>query len=316
MRLKVVFVFAASWLCAVVSIDSGTLSWQVAAMSGRTAILLFAFIAAFFSGGDAGLRAVAPGRTVEKSDFDSSSDVFPAPVSDAKPLAHYTYEIVNVFPHDRGAFTQGLVFYNGGFLESTGLNGQSSLREVELKTGKVLRKKDINAEYFAEGLAVAGDKAYQLTWKAGKAFVYDIKTFHQESELSYDGEGWGLTTDGHLLILSDGTSRLRFLDPSTFKLKHTIVARMQGQPMSNLNELEWVKGEIYANIWQTDFIASIDPKTGNATAMIDFTGLLPLADRDANTDVLNGIAYDERGDRLFVTGKCWPKVFEVRLKAE
>lgn len=287
-------------------------------MRGKVVLLTFAVALPLLIGGHAYLRAVTPRvEQARGSVSDPSQDAAsPAPLSDTKAVLHYSYEIVNAFPHDRGAFTQGLVFLNGSFVESTGLNGQSSLREVELKTGRVLRRQDVPAQYFAEGLAVLGDKAYQLTWKAGKAFVYDVKTFHLEREFSYDGEGWGLTTDGQTIIMSDGTSRIRFLAPDSFKVKRTVRVSLQGQPLSNLNELEWVKGEIFANVWQTDYVARIDPETGRVTGMIDFTGLLGLGDRDANTDVLNGIAYDASGDRLFVTGKCWPKLFEVRLKAE
>lgn len=272
------------------------------------------------SGGN-GFRATAAKRDDAKgaaSNAEQSSDLAfdPGCVSDSTPISRYSYEVVNVFPHDRGAFTQGLVFLNGGFLESTGLNGQSTLREVELKTGRVLRQKKVAAQYFAEGLAVLDGKAYQLTWRAGKAFEYDLKTFDQEKELTYEGEGWGLATDGRRLILSDGTSEIRFLDPDSFKVKRTIKVLMQGQPLNNLNELEWVKGEIFANVWQTDYVARIDPSSGRVKGMIDFTGLLELRDREANTDVLNGIAYDPATDRLFVTGKCWPKLFEVKLKPE
>ena len=225
----------------------------------------------------------------------------------------YTYQIVNTFPHDRNAFTQGLVFLDGKLIESTGLIGQSSLREVNLTNGVVLRQAPVNG-YFAEGLAVLGGKAYQLTWKARKGFVYDEATFRREREFTYTGEGWGLTTDGHWLILSDGTSQIRFLDPATFKVERTIQVTLRGQPIDQLNELEYVQGEIFANVWKTDLVMRIDPASGVVTGEIDFTGLLPPGDYEANTDVLNGIAYDSTTDRLFVTGKFWPKLFEVRLK--
>jgi glutamine cyclotransferase len=212
------------------------------------------------------------------------------------------------------AFTQGLVWLDGALLESTGLYGQSSLRRVELPTGRVLQQVTVPLDYFAEGLAVLQGKLYQLTWQNQKAFVYDLATFQLEKEFAYDGEGWGLATDGQALILSDGTDRIRFLDPATFAVKRVINVSDHGRPVVRLNELEYVKGEIFANVWQTDFIARIDPATGAVLGWIDLGGLLPPEDRDATTDVLNGIAYDAAADRLFVTGKLWPKLFEVKLE--
>jgi len=226
----------------------------------------------------------------------------------------FTCEVVHAWPHDRGAFTQGLVVRSGEFLESTGLNGESTLREVEIETGRVLKQISIAREYFAEGLAVIGDRAYQLTWQNGRGFVYDADTFRLEREFTYDGEGWGLTTDGQLLILSDGTSRIRFLDPGTFKVVRTLEVAASGKPLRELNELEWIHGEIFANVWQTNEIVRIDPATGRVRGVIDCGGLLAPQDRAPDTDVLNGIAYDAATDRLFITGKRWPKVFEVRLK--
>jgi glutamine cyclotransferase len=225
----------------------------------------------------------------------------------------YTYEVVKVYPHDRSAFTQGLVYLKGALLESTGLNGESTLRKVDLETGNVLQSIDVPAEYFAEGLALQDGKLFQLTWQNNKCFVYDLETFQKEKEFTYPGEGWGLTTDGHSLIMSDGTDQIRFLDPATFAEKRRITVLTNGQPVTRLNELEYIKGEIYANVWTTDYVVRIDPATGKITGVIDFTGLLAPSDRDQNTDVLNGIAYDPDGDRLFVTGKHWPKLFEVRL---
>ena len=226
----------------------------------------------------------------------------------------YSYAIVHVYPHDPSAFTQGLVFLDGALLESTGLNGQSTLRKVELKTGRVLKEVKVSAQYFAEGLAVLGDRVFQLTWQNHKGFVYDLESFRLEKEFTYDGEGWGLTTDGHWLILSDGTDHIRFLDPATFEVKRTIRVRCQNRPLDRLNELEYIKGEIFANIWGADYVVRIDPATGKVTGVIDFTHLLAAQDRSVDTDVLNGIAYDAAADRLFVTGKRWPKLFEVCLK--
>jgi len=226
----------------------------------------------------------------------------------------YTYEVVHTFPHDRKAFTQGLVFLDGKLLESTGLNGQSTLREVDLSSGRVLRRVQVPDRYFAEGLAVIGGNAYQLTWQAHKGFVYDEATFRLDHQFAYSGEGWGLATDGHWLILSDGTPQIRFLDPATFRVERAIQVAVRGQPVSQLNELEYIRGEIFANVWQTPYVVRIDPANGAVTGVIDFAGLLPPADRNPTTDVLNGIAYDAAHDRLFITGKFWPKLFEVRLK--
>ncbi|HVV70832.1 MAG TPA: glutaminyl-peptide cyclotransferase [Verrucomicrobiae bacterium] len=226
----------------------------------------------------------------------------------------YTYEVVHTWPHDRRAFTQGLVFLDGQFIESTGLNGQSTLRRVDLATGMVIKEVEIPSQYFAEGLAVLNGKAFQLTWQNHKGFVYDLKSFRSEGEFSYSGEGWGLTTDGHSLILSDGTSQIRFVNPETFKVERTINVTHRTWPVDHLNELEFIKGEIFANIWGADYVVRINPLTGFVSGAIDFSGLLSVQDRAVDTDVLNGIAYDSVGDRLFVTGKRWPKMFEVRLK--
>jgi glutamine cyclotransferase len=227
----------------------------------------------------------------------------------------YTCTVVATWPHDTGAFTQGLVWRNGGLLESTGLNGRSSLREVELKTGRVLKRVDLAHEHFAEGLAVVGDKAYQLTWRGGKGFVYDADTFRLEKEFAYEGEGWGLATDGRSLILSDGTRRLRFLDPVTFKVTRTVEVVENGQAVDELNELEWINGEIFANVWHTDRIVRIDPASGRVRGVIDCTVIVAASGRSGDEAVLNGIAYDAAGDRLFITGKLWPKIFEVRVVA-
>ncbi len=263
----------------------------------------------FASGGGAGVvdNSVFP-RSEEKAAAPKVADV----ATDTVQL--YTYEIVNAYPHDRGAFTQGLVYLDGCFLESTGLNGESSLRKTDLKTGTVLNEQKIAEQYFAEGLALLGGKLFQLTWRNQKAFVYDLGDFKLEREFNYAGEGWGLTTDGVSLIMSDGTDQIRFLDPATFAEKRRITVQMRGRPVDRLNELEYVKGAILANVWETNNVVRIDPATGWVTAVIDFSGLLSPQDRDGTTDVLNGIAYDVARDRLFVTGKRWPEIFEVRLK--
>jgi glutamine cyclotransferase len=226
----------------------------------------------------------------------------------------YGYEVVNTYPHDAQAFTQGLVFDAGALVESTGLEGHSTLRRVELQTGKVVQKVDVPTFYFAEGLTLFGGKLYQLTWKAEKGFVYDPQTFKKTGEFTYEGEGWGLTHDADSLILSDGSNRIRFIDPNTNQVRRTIDIRDDGKPVYELNELEYVKGEIYANVWHDNRVARIDPQTGRVNGWIDFSGLLKPGEVTDEEAVLNGIAYDETGDRLFVTGKLWPKLFEVRLR--
>lgn len=227
--------------------------------------------------------------------------------------ARFGYEVVRAYPHDPAAFTQGLIFRDGVLYESTGLNGESSLRKVKLETGEVLARRDVESRYFAEGLTEWNGKLIQLTWQTRIGFVYDLATFEPARTFGYLGEGWGLTHDETRLIMSDGTANLRFLDPSTLTETSHMTVTDRGRPMTMLNELEYVKGEVLANVWGTDAILRIAPATGQVTGWIDLTGLLPLSDRRPSTDVLNGIAYDAAGDRLFVTGKRWPKLFEIRL---
>jgi glutamine cyclotransferase len=231
-----------------------------------------------------------------------------------QPAPTYTYEIVHTYPHDPDAYTQGLIFDNGQLLESTGRNGKSSLRRVDLQTGKVLQQVVVPEEYFAEGIALLQEKIYQLTWQHQLCFVYDHQTFKKIEQLSYDGEGWGLATDGHSLILSDGTSRLRFLSPDNFSVTRTLEVLDGKEPVKELNELEYVKGQIYANVWHQQRIAIIDPKSGKVTGWLNLDGLLSPNEVADEEGVLNGIAYDEKTDRLFVTGKLWPKLFEIRVK--
>ena len=237
----------------------------------------------------------------------------PLPVA-ASGVIPYTYEVIATWPHDPKAFTEGLLVRNGELFESTGLYGQSSLREVEISTGRIVKQVSVPAQFFGEGLTIIGDHAYQLTWRSGKGFVYDADTFRLEREFTFESEGWGLTTDGHWLIQSDGTNRIRFLDPATFRVVRTLDVVAEGKPVSRLNELEWINGEIFANVWLTDKVMRIDPATGQVRGVIDFSGLLAPQDHGPETDVLNGIAYDAANDRLFITGKRWPKIFEVRLK--
>jgi len=227
---------------------------------------------------------------------------------------HQDYEIVNVYPHDPTAFTQGLVIIDGRLFESAGRYGQSNLREVDLESGRVLRRHDVEAKYFAEGLTAWRETLVQLTWTAGAAFVYDRASFKLLRTHQYRGEGWGLTHDGRRLILSDGSPDLRFLDPETFEETGRVTVRDNGSPLEEINELEYVRGEILANVWETDRIARINPASGDVIGWIDLSGLLAAGEVTSHEAVLNGIAYDAARDRLFVTGKLWPKLFEIRVK--
>ena len=221
--------------------------------------------------------------------------------------------VVHTYPHDESAFTQGLVFADGHLYESTGLNGHSSLRMVDVETGRVLQELPVPSQFFAEGLTVWGSTLVQLTWQAHLGFVYDRFSFRLLRTFNYDGEGWGLTQDGKSLILSDGTAELRFLDPQTFREQRRITVKDHGRPVTELNELEFVRGQIYANIWHSDRIARIQPATGKVIGWIDLKDLLPVSERSNGEAVLNGIAYDAAHDRLFVTGKLWPKLFEIKI---
>jgi glutaminyl-peptide cyclotransferase len=224
-----------------------------------------------------------------------------------------TYRVVKTFPHDRQAFTQGLIFVDGQLYESTGIAGQSSLREEDLETGRILQFKVVPKQYFAEGLTQWGNTLVQLTWQSHTALIYDRSNFKFLRTFHFEGEGWGLTQDGKSLILSDGTATLRFIDPATFREVSRVVVKDHGNPVNELNELEYVRGEIYANIWHSDQIARISPATGKVIGWIDLGGLLPANERSSDEAVLNGIAYDSEHGRLFVTGKLWPRLFEIKL---
>ena len=226
----------------------------------------------------------------------------------------YSYEVVNTYPHDTHAFTEGLFYLNGFLYESTGLERQSTIRKEKLETGEVLQKIDVPAQYFGEGIVNWKNRLISLTWKSQVGFVYDLNTLKVKSHFAYEGEGWALTQDGKRLIMSDGTPDLRFLDPQTLKVTGRITVTYDGKPVPQVNELEWVKGRIYANVWETNMMIIIDPQRGDITGVVDLTGLLPGDERPPGTDsVLNGIAYDSAQDRLFVTGKNWPKLFEIRV---
>lgn len=223
------------------------------------------------------------------------------------------HRVVNVYPHDPDAYTQGLIFRDGYLFESTGQYGRSTLRKVELKTGRVVQQRRLAPEYFGEGLAEWNGRLVQLTWDSQLAFVYDLSSFASRGTFGYSGEGWGLTHDGQQFVLSDGTPTLRFLDPATFRETRRLLVTDDGVPVKNLNELEYISGEIYANVWQTDRIARISPQTGKVTRWIDLTGLTSAVHQLDPEAVLNGIAYDADGSRLFVTGKLWPKLFEIEV---
>ncbi len=246
------------------------------------------------------------------------------PANSATPMADkvpvYGYDIVKTYPHDPKAFTQGLVVYNNFFYEGTGGrqsdNFHSTLRKVEIETGKVLQNIPIDGKYFGEGITIFNDKIFQITWQEQKAFVYDVNDFKVMKEFSYFGEGWGITHDATNLIMSDGTQVLRFINPDNFQVVKTLVVTDEkNKPIEEINELEYVKGEIWANIWQEGWIARIDPASGKLIGRIDLEDLAnQQMDEDRNADVLNGIAYDEAADRLFITGKKWRKVFEIKVK--
>ena len=238
---------------------------------------------------------------------------FIAPAAAVAQVPVYGFEVVRTYPHDRRAFTQGLAFHDGQLLESTG-RYPSTVRRVRLEDGVVLQLHELDDEYFGEGLTVIGDRIVTLTWKNGKAFVWDADDLEPRGEHTYEGEGWGLTHDSTRLIMSDGTAALRFLDPVTLEETGRVPVTLQGRPVTRINELEWVEGEVFANLWQTDFIIRINPTTGEITGIIDLTDLMPdRSGLDPTDAVLNGIAWDPVGRRLFVTGKNWPTLFEIRL---
>ena len=238
----------------------------------------------------------------------------PATVAQRRPAPVQSYKVIATFPHDTSAFTQGLVFADGQIYESTGLNGESSLRRVDIATGKTLQRIDVPKEYFAEGLALVGDELLQLTWQHKLGFVYDRKTFKQKRTFSYTTEGWGIAYDGaSRLVMSDGTDTLTFLDPKTFAPLKRMRVQDAGRWVPHLNELEWIEGEIWANVWQTDRIARISPNTGDVNAWIDFSALFPRVERVPPADELNGIAYDSATRRIFITGKKWPRLYQITV---
>ena len=231
-------------------------------------------------------------------------------------VPRYGFKVIRIYPHDPRAFTQGLEFRNGTLYEGTGLEGRSTLRREDLETGKVIEKIDLAPQIFGEGITVVNGRIIQVTWVSHRGFIYHRSSFKLIQTFAYPGEGWGLANDGRHIYLSDGTPEIRCLDPATMKEERRLTVHDGREEIHKLNELEWVRGELFANIWQTDRIARISPVNGQVLGWIDLTGLLPSEDRTAETDVLNGIAYDSARDRLFVTGKLWPKLFEIRLVPE
>jgi glutaminyl-peptide cyclotransferase len=227
----------------------------------------------------------------------------------------YRYIVKNAYPHDTGAFTEGLFFREGQLYESTGQKGHSSLRKVDLKTGRVLQKKELAPEFFGEGTTAVGANIVNLTWQSNVGFIFDAKTFALKGRFNYKGEGWGLASDAEHVYMSDGSADIRILDPKTLAEQRRIHVTADGKPITQLNELELVEGQLFANVWGTDVIARIDPDSGNVVGWIDLTGLLPPDQRGtSNVDaVLNGIAYEPKGRKLYVTGKLWPKLFEIEL---
>lgn len=240
----------------------------------------------------------------------------PKPAAVSVPV--YGYRVVRAYPHDPRAFTEGL-FYRDGFLyESTGLNGRSAVRKVQLATGRVLQEAKLPSRYFGEGIVAWKDRLLQLTYTTETGLIYDFGSFARRSEFHYPGQGWSLTHDGHRIIMDDGTPEIRFWDPQTLRETGRMTVTENGQPLNYLNELEWVGGKLYANVWHTDRIAIVDTPSGKVTGWIDLTGLLPKAERlggaEGEEQVLNGIAYDAAGGRLFVTGKYWPRLFQIEVR--
>ena len=267
------------------------------AVAASAALLMFALMRS-------GSESQSNGTAVNKS--TAASD---------ERARRVSYEVVNSYAHDSTSFTQGLLWHDGGFYESTGQYGHSKLRRLEFPSGKVLKETSLSPELFGEGLALVDSRLIQLTWKSHRGFVYDLNTFRLLQEFGYDTEGWGLTYDGKNLILSDGSSDLFYLDPQTFKPIKKLGVRMNGRPVQELNELEFIDGEIWANVWQTDLILRIDPSTGLVASFLDLKGILAPTDKTGGEDVLNGIAYDAEHKRIFITGKLWPRIFEIRIRS-
>lgn len=235
------------------------------------------------------------------------------PVQETANARQLNFRVVKSYPHDATAFTQGLLWHNGHLIEGTGREGHSQLRRVNLDTGTVIQRQNLPTEVFGEGVALADNRLIQISWQNGRAFVYDESTFNKLHEWKYEGEGWGLTYNGKQLIMSDGSDKLTLRDSKTFAPLEILSVTFNGKPLTQLNELEWIKGKIWANVWQTDYIVVINPTSGVVEQYLDCANLLGTGSRSGREDVLNGIAYDEKNDRIFITGKWWPRLFEIQL---
>ena len=236
--------------------------------------------------------------------------LFLLPYASAEVI-NYSYEVVNTYPHDKNAFTQGLLYKNGFLYEGTGLKGESSLRKVDLKTGQIQKINNLADQYFGEGITIFQDKIYQLTWKSKTGFVYDMN-FNRIKKFNYSTEGWGLTNNYKHLIMSDGTNKLYYINPDSFKIEKILKVKMNHKPLENINELEYIKGKIYANIWQKNIIVKINPDTGQVTGIINLEGIINPENYEHKLNVLNGIAYNKENDKLLITGKLWPHIFEIK----
>jgi len=268
------------------------------------------FIYRFLSISSIVLIYLVSGCVPAESDIDSNQTKVSKYVTDSS-VVKYSYKIINTFIHDPGAFTQGLVWDEGVLYEGTGLHGKSSLRKTKLESGEVLKKVKLPDQFFGEGVTIFHNRIIQLSWRSNIGFVYDKNTLNVIRTFRYDNEGWGITHDGNKLIMSDGSANLYFLDPVTFKEIGKIEVRDEMGPVTKLNELEYINGQIFANVWKTDRIAIIDPLNGQVKGWIELQGLTDLAGGDRSKKTLNGIAYDKERDRLFVTGKLWPKIYEI-----
>lgn len=252
------------------------------------------------------------GRTAKKAHTQNAVEIGAAQQAPGGPV-QYTFNVVKTYPHDVTSYTQGLYWHEGYMWEGTGEYGNSKLRQIKLESGEVVKEIELEERYFGEGIALLDGLIYQLTWREGEAFAYDASTFERVRSFKYAGEGWGLATDGAKLYMSDGSNRVRVLDPETFRVLSSFEVMEGRRPVAMLNEMEWIDGKIWANVYQSDEIVIIDPATGRLTGRIDLRGLLSMLERTPYTDVLNGIAYDAKGHRIFVTGKRWPKIYEIEL---
>ena len=283
---------------------TGSLAKRTSILIGITTTVLVAVAA---------ILLLSRSRPSQQDRSDKTQDAVGPALSEAA-ARQASYEVVNSYPHDPTSFTQGLVWKDGGFYESTGLYGQSRVRRLEFPSGKVIKELKLAPELFGEGLALVDGRLIQLTWKSRRGFVYDRDSFSVIQEFRYDTEGWGLTYDGNNLILSDGSSDLFYLDPQTYRPARRLAVTMNGRALTELNELEFIEGEIWANVWQTDLIVRIEPASGRVTSFLNLKGILAPSDRTSSDAVLNGIAYDAEKKRIFVTGKLWPRIFEIKVK--